>query len=74
MYPITEQRRINDVSKRILASNTEGGNAVEAAALVTDLTQVLRYHEWRYYIMDDPQLSDYEYDMLYKKQIGRAHV
>ncbi len=67
MYPIEEQRRINDISKRLLASNTEGGNATEAAATVADLHQVLRYHEWRYYIMDDPQISDYEYDMLYKK-------
>lgn len=67
MYSIEEQRRINDVSKRLLASNTEGANATEAATMVTDLSQVLRYHEWRYYIMDDPQISDYEYDMLYKK-------
>lgn len=67
MYSIEEQRRINDVSKRLLASPTEGVNATEAAAMVTDLSQVLRYHEWRYYIMDDPQISDYEYDMLYKK-------
>jgi DNA ligase (NAD+) len=67
MYSIEEQRRINDVSKRLLASNTEGVNAIEAATMVTDLSQVLRYHEWRYYIMDDPQISDYEYDMLYKK-------
>jgi DNA ligase (NAD+) len=67
MYVKEEQRRLFDLSKRFLTQNTEGGNALEAASLVTDLRAVLRYHEWRYYIMDDPQISDYEYDMLYKK-------
>ena len=67
MYTIEEQRRFNDTSKRLLALNTEGVNATDAAAIVADLQHLLRYHEWRYYIMDDPQISDYEYDMLYKK-------
>ena len=77
MYPVEEQRRINEISKQLLTSNNveernpetigKGGNAAEAAKTVADLHQVLRYHEWRYYIMDDPQISDYEYDMLYKK-------
>src|SRR5204862_1025324 len=30
------------------------------------LREVLRFHEWRYYILNDPLLSDYEYDQLYK--------
>jgi DNA ligase (NAD+) len=75
MYAKEEQRRLFDLSKRFLAENmshpevvgAEGGNLLEAATLITDLQAVLRYHEWRYYIMDDPQISDYEYDMLYKK-------
>lgn len=67
MYAIAEQRRLFDLSKRFLNQSTEGVNALEAAAIVADLSDVLRYHEWRYYVMDDPQISDYEYDMLYKK-------
>jgi DNA ligase (NAD+) len=30
------------------------------------LREVLRFHEYRYYIMDDPLISDTEYDMLFK--------
>ena len=30
------------------------------------LKSVLRFHEYRYYVMNDPLLSDYEYDTLYK--------
>jgi DNA ligase (NAD+) len=67
MYAKEEQRRLFDLSKQFLAKNTEGGNSLEVAAHVTDLRAVLRYHEWRYYIMDDPQISDYEYDTLFKK-------
>jgi len=30
------------------------------------LREVLRFHEYRYYILNDPLISDYEYDQLYK--------
>lgn len=28
---------------------------------------ILRYHEWRYYVQDDPAISDPEYDKLFKQ-------
>lgn len=31
-----------------------------------DLRAVLRFHEYRYYVLNDPLLADYEYDLLYK--------
>lgn len=31
-----------------------------------ELRDVLRFHEYRYYILNDPLVSDYEYDQLYK--------
>lgn len=33
---------------------------------LTDLRTVLRFHEYRYYILNDPLISDFEYDQLYK--------
>lgn len=33
---------------------------------VEELRNILRFHENRYYVMNDPLVSDYEYDMLYK--------
>ncbi|TKK66425.1 NAD-dependent DNA ligase LigA [Ilyomonas limi] len=30
------------------------------------LRSVLRFHEYRYYVLNDPLISDYEYDTLYK--------
>ena len=34
---------------------------------ITLLRQVLRFHEYRYYVSDDPLISDEEYDLLYKQ-------
>lgn len=33
---------------------------------VDDLREVLRFHEYRYYIINDPLVADYEYDQLFK--------
>ena len=32
-----------------------------------DLRAALRFHEYRYYILNDPLLSDFEYDLLFKE-------
>lgn len=31
------------------------------------LRDVLRFHEYRYYVLNDPLISDFEYDSIYKK-------
>jgi DNA ligase (NAD+) len=33
---------------------------------INDLRDVLRYHEHKYYVISQPEISDYEYDVLYK--------
>lgn len=50
-----EKARLNDaVGKGISKSKIES------------LREVLRFHEYRYYILNDPLISDYEYDQLFK--------
>ena len=34
---------------------------------VAALRNVLRFHEYRYYVLNDPLVADYEYDQLYKQ-------
>jgi DNA ligase (NAD+) len=34
---------------------------------ISELREVLRFHEYRYYILNDPLISDTEYDGLFKK-------
>ncbi len=33
---------------------------------IADLRHCLRFHEYRYYVQNDPLISDFEYDSLYK--------
>ena len=33
---------------------------------IEELRNILRFHEHRYYVLNDPLISDFEYDLLYK--------
>ncbi len=39
----------------------------QAEARVKELRQLIEYHSNRYYNMDDPEISDYEFDMLMRE-------
>ncbi len=54
----TEQ--VKDLQQKTEHLMTSAGNA-------DDLREVLRFHEYRYYILNDPLLSDKDYDLLFKK-------
>ncbi len=47
---------------------------IEASARADELRRLLRYHSDRYYNHDAPEISDYEYDMMFEelKQIEAA--
>ena len=42
---------------------------------VESLREKIRYHEHRYYVLDDPEISDYEFDQLMKRleDLEREH-
>lgn len=74
MYSAAEQQNWFDLSKKYLDPTDPlraQGVEVQAAAL----RKLIVYHEWRYYICNDPVISDYEYDQLYKllEAIEEAH-
>jgi len=66
MYNKEQQRKLYDLSKRLLKTEI-AENALTASAQVADLRSVLVYHEWKYAVQNDPVISDFEYDTLYKK-------
>lgn len=39
----------------------------DPAVAAGELRKTLRYHAWRYYSLDDPEISDSEYDALYQR-------
>jgi len=34
---------------------------------IDDLVELLNYHSYRYYVLDDPEISDEEYDLLFRR-------
>ena len=45
------------------------------AARLRELREVLHYHNYRYYVLDDPQIEDAAYDALFRelRDIEAAH-
>ncbi|MBW1679468.1 MAG: hypothetical protein JRJ08_04900, partial [Deltaproteobacteria bacterium] len=35
-----------------------------------ELREIINYHNYRYYILDDPEISDQEYDHLFRELDG----
>ena len=66
MFSSQQQRDLYELSKKLLPSPLPGDRA-EADRRASDLREVINYHEWRYYIQNDPVISDYEYDQLFKQ-------
>lgn len=53
-----------DLIDRVANVSPESVDRREARALVDELTRVLSLHAHRYYVLDDPLVSDSEYDTL----------
>lgn len=66
MYSTTEQKALFEQSKSLL-KNASSLFSAAPDAQIQELQKILRFHEWRYYVMNDPIISDFEYDTLYKQ-------
>jgi len=59
-----------EATKKLQAKTTallkQGEKKVIDKKSIDDLRDVLRFHEYRYYILNDPLLSDFDYDQLFK--------
>ena len=67
MYNTAQTKQLQQETQVLLS----GINAVNFKEIVHEnveqLRAVLRFHEYRYYVQNDPLISDYEYDTLYKQ-------
>ncbi|MGN6195967.1 MAG: NAD-dependent DNA ligase LigA [Ginsengibacter sp.] len=57
MYSTSQIQHLQNLTNSLLKNS----------ASADDLRNVLRFHEYRYYILNDPLISDAEYDQLFKK-------
>ena len=60
MYSKEEIKKIQSDTAGFLKKDKSDLKEIET------LRDILRFHEYRYYVMNDPLISDYEYDKLYK--------
>ncbi|MBU6342668.1 MAG: NAD-dependent DNA ligase LigA [Bacteroidetes bacterium] len=66
MYSTEQQRVLFEQTKQLLQPDGHAP-ADDAFARAELLRNLIRFHEWRYYVQNDPLVSDFEYDLLYKQ-------
>ncbi|WP_294843955.1 NAD-dependent DNA ligase LigA [uncultured Gilliamella sp.] len=54
-------------SNRTEHSSNQSGSTQDVVAQLTSLRNLIRHHEYCYYVLDDPQIPDVEYDKLFKQ-------
>lgn len=61
MYSIEEQQKFNALTQKLL------GKSVYLALpeFIQDLRNTINYHDWRYYVLSEPVITDYDYDKLF---------
>lgn len=57
MYIKSQTRDLQNLTDKVL----------KESGTIDNLREVLRFHEYRYYVLNDPLISDGEYDQIYKK-------
>lgn len=68
MYDKAIQKKYYQASKDFLTSTPDSSDYLY-------LVEIMSYHEWKYYIQNDPVLADNEYDQLFKtlETLEQAH-
>ena len=71
MYTKEQVNQLQEKTTELLNSST----ANFSKEIILDLRAVLRFHEYRYYVLSEPVLADYEYDQLFRLlvQLEAAH-
>lgn len=63
MYTAERTKNLQILTDGLLEKTRSGKLSIDELKALRD---VLKFHEYRYYILNDPLISDYEYDELFK--------
>ncbi len=63
MYSKESTKELQKLTAELIKNQKAGSISKKE---IEKLREALRFHEYRYYILNDPLISDYEYDQLYK--------
>jgi DNA ligase (NAD+) len=72
MYTSTTIIELQKQTKELLSHLNDENKMI---AKIDSLRNTLRFHEYRYYVLSEPLISDFEYDQLYKllERIEKTH-
>jgi DNA ligase (NAD+) len=62
MYKEQSIKQLQQLTQTFLKSSS-----INLKTEIEKLKSILRFHEYRYYVQNDPLISDFEYDTLYKQ-------
>lgn len=65
MYSSDLTRQLQVLTSELLITTQQSDFPVSADH-INKLKQILQFHEYRYYVLNDPLIADQEYDLLYK--------
>ncbi|WP_456403079.1 NAD-dependent DNA ligase LigA [Persephonella sp.] len=60
-----ERELINKTKDLLKISPDKLKTKKDVEKIIDDLREIIRYHDWRYYVLSNPVISDYEYDKLF---------
>lgn len=71
MYVKEEQKHLNSLSEQLI----KGNHTFKGSQLAENLRAVIRYHDWRYYVLSEPLITDFDYDKLFRelKELEEQH-
>ncbi|SFE25722.1 DNA ligase (NAD+) [Chitinophaga sp. CF118] len=65
MYTKEIEITLSQLAKELLGHLQQKESKIAIDKTMDDLSRVIIYNDWRYYVQSEPVLSDYEYDQLY---------
>jgi DNA ligase (NAD+) len=65
MYTKEIEISLSLLAKELLGQLQQKESKIAIEKTMDDLSRVIIYNDWRYYVQSEPVLSDYEYDQLY---------
>lgn len=63
MYSSEQQTALNHLTQQLV----KGEKPFAAEKKISALRDVINYHDWRYYVLSEPVLTDFDYDLLFKE-------
>ncbi len=62
----TKEKELIEKTRQLLKLSIKGiKTKKDAEKIINELREVIKYHDWRYYVLSSPVISDYEYDKLF---------